>query len=1175
MKFLNCTQNRLKTLTLSFMFLTATAIFAQWSKYPMVNTPVCQESDDQLKPDICSDGAGGTIITWYDKRTGNDYDIFAQRLDAMGNPQWTADGITVASLKGDQIKPVICPDGNGGAFISWIDASSSDGIYAQRIDASGTIQYSSSGVEICSPRTGNKNVRIVYDNSGYAIIAWEDTRNGTADIYAQRIGGSGKKGGIQWSVDGIAVCAESNEQRAPRLTMDVDFANVIITWEDARNSKKATIYDIYCQKVDLSGTDQWTTNGVAICNGVNDQLLPSIVSDDSGGAIIAWHDIRGLNYDLYAQRIDATGTVMWSVDGIGVSGAAGNQMFAEITSDEAHGAIVTWIDTRATGGTHVYAQRIHSSGTPMWTTNGVAICTSGGGRSNPMIISNQSGGAIIAWSDMRGTNYDIYAQNISSAGSVQWTNNGVQMGTATNDQTDPAIVTDNFGGAFLSWSDKRGTNADIYSQNILRDGGLGIVPEITVRGNNQVILDGDNSPVTGDNTEFGSVTTLTPITKKFKIFNTGNKDLSITNVYTTGTHKLEFVPKSMSFPQTIVPYDSIEITVIFSAVSVGISNATLNIDNDDSNESVYNFAIRATFKAAEIDIKGNNTSITDGDITPDFSDSTDFGKIRMNTSITNTFTIVNAGTDTLKITNIVISGTNSGDFSFPSVTYPRKLGPNKTMTLPVTFLPSATGLRKATITVSSNDPNEATYDFSIIGNAVIPAINVKGNNSNITDGDLSPGQVDFTDFGKVNIAQQKSVAFKIFNTGSEVLSITNIYVGGTSSSDFTAQAMTFPQPVAVGDSMEFTVNFAALGLGVRDAELMIDSDDDGKPTYNFAITGNAISQEINVKGNGKSIAGGDMIPAPADNTGFGTLSRNGSKINRFYVINPGTDVLSVTGITLTGANSAMFSLGTLTPASPIPAGDSAYFEVTFNPTSDGLKMGVISIASNDADESVYEYALSGTAISSKIGVKGKNVAIADGSATPTAADNTEFGSVEMPGSIMKSYKIYNTGTDVVNISNISVSGANAAEFTVAGMTFPKTIAPGDSLSLDVNFTPTVEGVRTATITILSNDMDIPTYDFNVKGTSTKKKVGLSEDNIANAIVLYPNPANSEVFVSLPEGMASAGVSIMSADGKTILQQVAVSGAISSIDVSGLSVGVYMITMESNGKLATRKLIINR
>ncbi len=64
--------------------------------------------------------------------------------------------------------------------------------------------------------------------------------------------------------------------------------NTIITWQDSRDVAD----DIYAQKVNSNGEVQWTTNGKAICTANGNQLVPQIISDGAGGAIITWDDSR-------------------------------------------------------------------------------------------------------------------------------------------------------------------------------------------------------------------------------------------------------------------------------------------------------------------------------------------------------------------------------------------------------------------------------------------------------------------------------------------------------------------------------------------------------------------------------------------------------------------------------------------------------------------------------------------------------------------------------------------------------------------------------------------------------------------------------------------------------------------------------------------------------------------
>jgi hypothetical protein len=98
-------------------------------------------------------------------------------------------------------------------------------------------------------------------------------------------------------------------------------------------------------------------------------------------------------------------------------------------SDGAGGAIVAWADSRNPAPADIYVQRLDASGTAQWAPNGVAVCAvAPNDQSNPAIVSDGAGGAIVVWQDARvGGVYDIYAQRVNAAGVTQWLANGVKV----------------------------------------------------------------------------------------------------------------------------------------------------------------------------------------------------------------------------------------------------------------------------------------------------------------------------------------------------------------------------------------------------------------------------------------------------------------------------------------------------------------------------------------------------------------------------------------------------------------------------------------------------------------------------------------------------------------------------------------------------------------------------
>lgn len=453
---------------------------AQWSANSAVNTSVSTVGDDQRVPNMVSDGAGGTIITWNDRRNGNDYDIYAQHLNASGVPQWATNGVAVCTATNDQVTVKIVSDGANGAIITWQDFRNGNDfdIYAQRINGAGVVQWAANGLAVCTATydqyfSKSQNRSVVSDGANGAIITWQDFRNGSDyDVYAQRINGAGTS---QWLANGVPICSAANDQDLPILISDA--ANgAIITWQDFRSS---TSYDIYAQRINGTGIVSWATNGVAISAATGDQSEPALTLSGSGGAIISWADYRsGTDNDVYAQQINGLGSVQWATNGVVISNAADEQTTVFMDSDGANGAIITWNDFRSGSDFDIYAQRVNSTGTVQWTANGATICTTSNDQYIPVIVANGTGGAIITWNDFRnGSDIDIYAQQINAAGVVQWTTNGVSVATSSNDNDVPVIISDGSGGAIISWSDYRnGLDIDVYAQNLCATGIPGGAP---------------------------------------------------------------------------------------------------------------------------------------------------------------------------------------------------------------------------------------------------------------------------------------------------------------------------------------------------------------------------------------------------------------------------------------------------------------------------------------------------------------------------------------------------------------------------------------------------------------------------------------------------------------------------------------------------------------------------
>lgn len=376
--------------------------------------------------------------------------------------QWQGNPVSIAV--NNQVCPAITTDGSGGSIITWHDKhNGKNEIFAQRMSSNGVAMWTTNGVPICT-QDSNYCPVIISDGSGGAIIAWQSYRgSSTADIYAQRVNSSGA---VQWTTNGVPVCVVVFEQDTIAMISD-GLGGAILTWQDYRSNNGFA--DIYAQRINSSGAMLWTANGVVICNQAAAQRGPKLVSDGSGGAFITWYDNRAGNYDIYDQRVGTAGAVQWTTNGVAVCTMATDQLKPDICSDGASGVIITWSDYRSTTDFNIYAQRIGPSGAIVWAVDGVVMNNNVAyDQTDPKIVSDGMGGAIISWTDYRtGTTADIYAQRVNSTGAVQWTATGVIICTSANDQIKSQLVSDGNSGAYIVWEDHRNAgNSDIYAQRI-------------------------------------------------------------------------------------------------------------------------------------------------------------------------------------------------------------------------------------------------------------------------------------------------------------------------------------------------------------------------------------------------------------------------------------------------------------------------------------------------------------------------------------------------------------------------------------------------------------------------------------------------------------------------------------------------------------------------------------
>ena len=316
---------------------------------------------------------------------------------------------------------------------------------------------------------------------------------------------------------------------------------------------------------------------------------------------------------------------------------------------------------------------------------------------------------------------------------------------------------------------------------------------------------------------------------------------------------------------------------------------------------------------------------------------------------------------------------------------------------------------------------------------------------------LNPPSISF---GKVPVGKVTSQSISVSNTGPVAVNITQATF---SNAQFSLSGVTLPTSLAVGNAVSFSINVNPTAAGSVTGTMTVTGDSGSSPVVvNLSATGVSASQP--------------QISASPTSINFGSVSTGLNATSNLVLSNAGSADLTVSVITLTGAE---FSISGVTTPKTISAGQSVTAVVTFSPTSTGSASGNIAITSNDPATPTLNVPLTGTGSSTPTGRL---------SASPASLN---FATVAVGSNASNPVVVTNTGNAAVHVSALSASGAG---YTVSGMTAPATLNPSQTATLTVTFAPTAAGSVTGAVTLTSDATNNP---FTIALSGTGAQAGLS------------------------------------------------------------------------------------
>ena len=303
-------------------------------------------------------------------------------------------------------------------------------------------------------------------SDGGAIYVWSDTQLGERDLWAQKVD---SEGNLVWG-EPLLVDGKIDRQEDPVICPTSD-GNFIIAWIEFAYDLDG---DVYAQKINEDGELLWAEGGVPVCTYPGIQIGLNMEPDMDGGAFIIWGDSRNPSKDLYAQRISSTGTPLWTVDGIPVADGPGDEVQNTMLPDGQGGMMLAYTSTYV-GDADIYAKHFDADGNMTWD-EALPLAVAPGNQNGVRMAALTGGDFVFTWTDQRNNDPDIYGQKLNIAGDMLWGENYTVYQDQDQDnsypQRNPRIQATSDNCAVVVWEDNRldAQDADLFAQKIAADG---------------------------------------------------------------------------------------------------------------------------------------------------------------------------------------------------------------------------------------------------------------------------------------------------------------------------------------------------------------------------------------------------------------------------------------------------------------------------------------------------------------------------------------------------------------------------------------------------------------------------------------------------------------------------------------------------------------------------------
>ncbi|MDD4086154.1 MAG: T9SS type A sorting domain-containing protein, partial [Bacteroidales bacterium] len=409
--------------------------------------------------DVTADLENNAILSWQDIRNGGNNNIVIYKISPDGEFLWGEDGISLTNSTTMDVTPVLTVTAQNNVIVAWqVDLEL---IMIQKIAPDGSFPWGTAGISITGLNRYTWPQLLPVGDDDFIVKYFEDSgpvNAPTRHVYAQRYTSDGS--GV-WDAPAVI----SNAGGISAWTQIFPFINdgndgFYIAWHDDRDFSNSA--SAFVHHIDVDGNPTLQENGVEVSgNAGMNHFYPALSKPENDSHIyVLWNEVNGdqNQWGIYGQKVSAAGDLKWGANGKAIIPVTSHAVLPQKGLQHGDDIILVYEDYFDGVETSLKAFRLDAQGDFVWDDESVFICNVQSSKVHLDVSEWDQNQWVMSWEDDRGSNVEIYAQNLLPTGELgSAAVNGTLSGTITliNGTADLGL-TEISAGDFSTFADADG-----------------------------------------------------------------------------------------------------------------------------------------------------------------------------------------------------------------------------------------------------------------------------------------------------------------------------------------------------------------------------------------------------------------------------------------------------------------------------------------------------------------------------------------------------------------------------------------------------------------------------------------------------------------------------------------------------------------------------------------------